>query len=285
MLDNARLAHLVRTRSGLGGHALEESDIDRFVATVARLPQPPASVLDLGCGTGVLVDVLGELGYITLGIDTDETAMAAMAQPHLVGDIAALPVEDRAYDVVVLNEVIEHLPVEAYRRGIAEAARVARHRIIVTVPNAESLESASTRCRQCGCVFSIHGHVRRFDRDAMAGLFPGYELSSIGTVGPYKLRHRTVEWFLRRRLLGRWPAQPGSLCPQCGFRQPGAASARHGRSNPIGRLARWAYAMPWERWWLVAQYDRASPARTAADGEPAERAGGSGSLRGAVGAR
>lgn len=249
-------AQLVRQRSGLGGHAFEESDIDRFVQTMARLPDPPASVVDIGCGTGVLVDVLGGLGYETLGVDTDERAMAAMSQPHMLGSASDLPLDTDGYDVAVLNEILEHLPVGAYERSLEETARVAKSRIIVTVPNAESLESASTRCRRCGCVFSIHGHVRRFQPEDLADLFPGFLLSSIDTVGPYKLRHRSVEWLFLRRLLGRWPSQVGALCPQCGFREPGTTFRRRRDANRLKQALRWAYAVPWQRWWLIARYDR-----------------------------
>jgi SAM-dependent methyltransferase len=252
----ARIEDLVKGRSGLSGHVLEQGDVDRFVSTIRRLPEPPASVLDVGCGTGVLVDAIGDLGYESVGMDSDEGVMAAMTRPHIVADIAKIPAPDRSYDVVILNEILEHLPVGVYDRALAEAGRVARHRIVVTVPNGESLESATTRCPQCQCTYSVHGHVRRFERGELAALFPGFEVASIETVGPYKMRHRSVEWHLRRRILGSWPAQPGATCPQCDYRQEGSRAARASGSNPLVRLAKLAYAFPWQRWWLVASHDR-----------------------------
>ncbi len=240
----------------MGGHVLEQGDVDRFVSTIRRLPDPPASVLDVGCGTGVLVDAIGELGYESVGMDSDEAAMAAMERPHIVADIADIPAPDRSYDVVILNEILEHLPMGVFDGALAEAGRVARHRVIVTVPNAESLESATTRCPQCEGTYSIHGHVRRFVRGDLAALFPAFEISPIETVGPYKLRHRWLEWYLRRRLLGWWPPQPGAVCPQCGFRQEGVRGVRESGRGRLVRLARLALAVPWSRWWLVASYDR-----------------------------
>jgi hypothetical protein len=173
-----------------------------------------------------------------------------------VGLADDLPSGDSSHDIVVLNEVLEHLPVGVFERSLTESARVAARRIIVTVPNAESLESASTRCPRCGCVYSIHGHVRMFEAATMPDLFPGFRMDSLSTVGPYKLRHRVVEWNIRRRLLGRWPAQPGSTCPQCAYQQPRGESPVAERRGVLGRVVRWAYAAPWQRWWLVAEYRR-----------------------------
>lgn len=193
------------------------------------------------------------------GVDVDESLMARMAAPHVVASIDSLPFADGAFDAVVASEVLEHLPVDVFERSRSELSRVAGRVIVVTVPNSESLESASTRCPKCGCIFSIHGHVRRFDRQTLDGLFPGWHLSAAEQIGPWKARHRSVEWIVRRRLLGRWPAQPGVACPQCQYRQPGngSASGGAGRSGALSRAVRLMAAAPWRsRWWLSAKYER-----------------------------
>jgi SAM-dependent methyltransferase len=257
-LETDHVARLVRQRSGIGGHLLQPSDVERFVATIQYLPEPPARVLDVGCGTGILPDVIAGMGFEASGLDTDQAVMADMSQPHIVGSIADIPARDRSFDGVILNEVLEHLPAETYKAGLLEVMRVVANWIVVTVPNAESLESASTRCPACGCTYSIHGHVRRFNPSDMPNLFADFNMTQITTVGPYKRRHRSVEWYLRRRLLGKWPRQPGAVCPQCSYVQSGTRIATEGRPHPIRQAARWAMAMPWHRWWLLARYERRS---------------------------
>jgi SAM-dependent methyltransferase len=251
------LTELVLERTGCRGHGLEVSDVSRYSATIDLLPRPPATVLDVGCGAGVLVDALSAAGYGAEGVDTDAAAMASMRAPHRIATISDLPWPDRAFDAVVCGEVLEHLPVDVFAAGLVELARVASRRVVVTVPNAESLEAATTRCPGCGCVYSIHGHVRRFEPSDMTTLIPGFTLTSLQAVGPFKVRHRLIEWYVRRRLLGRWPSQPGAVCPQCGLMQAGRAnnSARAGRTF-AHRAARFAAAVPWRRWWLAAAYDR-----------------------------
>jgi hypothetical protein len=246
------------------GHLLSETDIDRFATVVSWLPASGGTLLDVGTGTGVIPDIAALLGFDAMGVDTDARAMAAMDSPHQVASIANLPFADRSVDVVVVSEVWEHLPVDVFELARAEVARVAKSTVIVTAPNAESLESASTRCRQCGCVYSIHGHVRSITRQDLTTLLPGMKVAQSAQFGPFKVRHRSVEWFLRRRILGRWPKQPGATCPQCHYTQPGELRlSEFGATGGVRRLLRTVVGFPWQRWWLIARYER-----PAIDGHP-----------------
>ena len=250
----ADLTALLRDRGG-AGHRLDAGDRDRFLGVRALLGDPPASLLDVGCGTGVLTDWLAGLGFDATGVDIDSELMLQMRSPHSEASIESLPFTDGSFDFVVASEVLEHLPEPMFGAAISELGRVARSGIVVSVPNEESLESASTRCPACGCVYSIHGHVRRFDVGTLSSLIPGWRLATVEEAGPWKARHRSVEWFVRRRALGRWPSAPGTACPQCLHEQV-AADGRSERSGTFGRAARMLVAAPWRhRWWLVARYE------------------------------
>lgn len=258
MADPAALDELLTDHRQAGHLGLNDEDLPRFRSAARLLPPAPATVLDVGCGVGVLSDWLLRFGYDVTGVDVDEALMSRMAAAHQVASIDALPFADGSFDAAVASEVLEHLPVDVFERARGELARVARTVVVVTVPNEESLESASTRCRSCGCVYSIHGHVRQFDRTLLADLLPGWRLTAIEQVGPWKVRHRSVEWFIRRRLLGRWPRQPGATCPQCGDRQPGTVSRSESTGGGrVSRAVRAVASAPWrERWWLSARYER-----------------------------
>jgi SAM-dependent methyltransferase len=255
--ESATLERILAARRSALGARFPAHVAVRFHATVELLPPPPATVLDVGCGAGVLTDYLTGLGYQATGADVNEPMMAQMSSPHVSSSIDELPFSDGSFNAVVASEVMEHLPVEVYERARVELARVAADVIVVTVPNRESLESATTRCPQCGCVYSVHGHVRRFDDGTLAALLPGWRLTALEQAGPHKMRHRSFEWFIRRRLLGRWPTQAGRECPQCGYRQPGTPSGEGPGAD--GGLLRRLAGVPWRhRWWLVARYEPTS---------------------------
>ena len=94
------------------------------------LPPAPASVLDVGCGTGSLAVLLGQAGYDVHGIDFSERMIAAAAEKARaaevaarfeVGDAQAPAVGPASYDVVLGRHILWALPdpSEAVRSWVA----------------------------------------------------------------------------------------------------------------------------------------------------------------------
>jgi SAM-dependent methyltransferase len=84
-----------------------------------HLPDPPADVLDLGCGTGTLTVLLAAAGYRVEGLDLapamvaaarDKVAAAGVTATVEVGDAADPPGRPSAYDVVLTRHVLWALP-------------------------------------------------------------------------------------------------------------------------------------------------------------------------------
>ncbi|MEW2500422.1 class I SAM-dependent methyltransferase [Amycolatopsis sp. NPDC047767] len=84
---------------------------------LSLLPKAPASVVDLGCGTGSLAVLLAEAGYEVCGVDlsrrmlalAEEKAAAAGVQVEFRhGDVADPPAG--AYDVVLSRHVLWAMP-------------------------------------------------------------------------------------------------------------------------------------------------------------------------------
>ena len=99
----------------------------RRLAIIERYtPLSGRRVLDLGCGIGQYVRAFARQGACALGCDIErprlETAFAAETPGLAVAAAEALPYRDASLDVVVLNEVIEHVADDA--ATLRETARV-----------------------------------------------------------------------------------------------------------------------------------------------------------------
>ncbi len=95
-----------------------------------------ACVLDIGCGIGTYVRKLGELAERAYGIDIDRAHVRQATTGGLAVAVSEqLPFEDQAFDMVLLNEVIEH--VQNDRETLQEACRVLRPggHIVIYAPN------------------------------------------------------------------------------------------------------------------------------------------------------
>ena len=96
------------------------------------------AILDVGCGLGAYVRRLRAFSEDVHGVDieAERVAAASVELPNIVEAPAEhLPFPEERFDVVLLNEVIEH--VDSDRQAIVEAARVLRSggHIVVYAPN------------------------------------------------------------------------------------------------------------------------------------------------------
>jgi 2-polyprenyl-3-methyl-5-hydroxy-6-metoxy-1,4-benzoquinol methylase len=114
-----------------------------FERTLAELfaQAAPASVLDVGCGEGVLThqwaQQLGERRIV--GIDLDDEKLKAEWQTRQRPNLEYrtmlaenMPFAEGEFDMACAIEVLEHVPDPAHT--VAEMARVARRHLLVSVP-------------------------------------------------------------------------------------------------------------------------------------------------------
>jgi ubiquinone/menaquinone biosynthesis C-methylase UbiE len=131
-LDEAaqdRLAQVLETR---GADAQQQAMRRAFLDEI-ELPAG-ARVLEVGCGTGVLTRQLAAQAGIAsvVGVDTAPSLLARAGElaaelanvAFQEGDARSLPFEDEAFDVVVFDSTLSHVP--GPRRALGEASRVLR---------------------------------------------------------------------------------------------------------------------------------------------------------------
>lgn len=112
---------------------------DRRLDLIRRYaPLEGARVLDVGCGLGVYVRKFREFSDRVCGIDIDPKRLTegARTTPGLMLAVGEhLPFPDASFDVIVLNEVIEHVTND--RTTMAEASRVLAPggHVVIYAPN------------------------------------------------------------------------------------------------------------------------------------------------------
>lgn len=84
---------------------------------IEKLLSEKETILDVGCGNGVLANYLIAKGYNVYGTDASETGVAIANQKNpgrfylqdLATDLLPSPLQQRRFDTIISTEVIEHL--------------------------------------------------------------------------------------------------------------------------------------------------------------------------------
>ncbi len=99
--------------------------------------------LDIGCGNGRLLKLLGETELEYTGVDFSENMLKEARSKHpnqkfILADALNLPFSEQSFDAIVSLAVLHHIPSEEFRQKfMSEAARVLAKNgvLIVTVWN------------------------------------------------------------------------------------------------------------------------------------------------------
>jgi SAM-dependent methyltransferase len=230
---------------------------ERIHATIRMIPADIRSVLDVGCGDGRLFHRLPP-GIEAVALDVSYASVRNVRGRALCATSVDLPFADRSFDLVLCCETIEHLPDDVFQRTLDELARVSRRSILITVPFEEDLRLHLTRCRDCGAIFHVWGHCRRFTSRQLDDLFPGFSVTKTTYAGkpdPYQLG---IVAGLNQKFGNRWADwEKTTMCPECGS-TTGRRSPRNIVTIACGVVNRiTARFVPTRRRnWILKLYDR-----------------------------
>jgi SAM-dependent methyltransferase len=149
------------------GHSLRQG-LCALAAAAAADGAPPSqvSVLDAGCGLGLLGRDLAERGFGRIvGLDSDPTCVG-QAQEYMscvLGDVTDVSnlFQPRSFDVVVLSHVLEHMqrPVEV----VESLLSVSKRWLIIAVPNPTRLQVV-LKLGFLGRDYANRGHLFSWDK-------------------------------------------------------------------------------------------------------------------------
>jgi len=146
---NERLINEIRHGERIVGKAREiwgwsgmagEKRWRRRVGMLTSHIRPGMRVLEIGCGTGLLTDVLCQLGAEVVAVDVSGVLIEQAKQnsknniEFIVADVCELKERDASFDFVVGSSVLHHLDID---RALCEIFRVLKKRgeIRFTEPN------------------------------------------------------------------------------------------------------------------------------------------------------
>jgi ubiquinone/menaquinone biosynthesis C-methylase UbiE len=124
------------------------------------------SVLDVGCGEGYITNHIKKhktnIKIEALDFSREILQIASIMHPEIrfsQGSIYRLPFKDNTFDLVVANEVLEHL--EYPEKAIEEIKRVSRKYCLITVPNEPFFRMANMlRLKYLSSFGNTPGHLK-----------------------------------------------------------------------------------------------------------------------------
>lgn len=87
-------------------------------------------ILEVGKGPGIFGSIVKSAGYDYISVDHDINT-----RPHIVSDVTSLPLKDNSFDYVYCCQVLEHLTFDKFSKSISELCRIAKTKIIISLPD------------------------------------------------------------------------------------------------------------------------------------------------------
>lgn len=102
------------------------------ILLIHKISHDCLSVLEVGAGLDInkkhIVEYIPTLSYKTLDIADD-------LEPDYIGSVHKIPLPDESFDAVVAFEILEHIPFEEFENSLEEIKRVARKRVVISLPH------------------------------------------------------------------------------------------------------------------------------------------------------
>ena len=168
------------------------------------------SILDAGCGSGIVVREFLKRRYLARGIELSDWVVKTGC-PELyeggivqIGTLEDLPYKDNAFDLVFSSDVLEHIPERSIPRVVSELVRVAKRDLFLSInlrPSADNnAYHVTLRSRawwektfaDAGAVANV-SLVRKLQKTS-----PGKSDREIVEMGPARSITVEMEWFFEQ---------------------------------------------------------------------------------------
>lgn len=136
-------------------------EINRAKKVITLIPNDVKSMLDIGCGNGIITNMI-EKPFV-VGLDFAKIPLTQVKTNAIQASFVALPIKSKKFDLILITEVLEHLDDETYIKAIKEIKRLKANYLLITVPFNENVELGLCKCSICGNLFNASHHYRKFN--------------------------------------------------------------------------------------------------------------------------
>jgi SAM-dependent methyltransferase len=200
------------------------------------LVKPSQRVLDIGCGSCISLLEIRNLGGEAWGIETDPNVGAIADHFDLkvhIGSIHDNPFPGIDFDLIVLNQVIEHVPDPIALLKLIRDRLRPEGRVVLAFPNTGSLNRLISGRKWINWHIPYHlHHYNKTSFPKIAGR-AGYQVASLRTITPNVWTILQLRAFLRSSVQG----QPSTAWAQSGT-SVSAESPGRSRKNLLVAIAK-----------------------------------------------
>ncbi|MBY5766732.1 class I SAM-dependent methyltransferase [Rhizobium leguminosarum] len=148
---------------------------------------PGQSVLDIGCGSCVSLLEVRNLGGKAFGVEADPNVRAIAEHFGLdvhIGSIHDDPFPGQTFDLIVLNQVIEHVPEPLALLRLVRERLAPGGKVILAFPNTGSLNRKVSRGKWINWHIPYHLHHYNKKSFGLIAARTGYRVASMRTITP-----------------------------------------------------------------------------------------------------
>lgn len=180
------------------------------------IPEDVKSILDVGCGNGVLTNILAEKYNVT-AVDRSQFALKNVKSQKIIqSNISDLDLPSNSYDLVFSSEVLEHLSDDNFLKSVNKIKNLSKKYILITTPNNETIRWKFTKCYKCGYEFNAYYHFRSFNESKLKKFFNEYKMIFFDVCGkPYYYYNDYLAYI--KQVIGNawWKPDEKFFCPNC----------------------------------------------------------------------
>lgn len=185
---------------------------DFYFQLIEKFIQPPGRMLDIGSGTGFLLQAAQKRNWSTEGYDVDPQLTERVSQKLGIkifsGDFFKAGIPDSSYDLITMHQVLEHVkqPVD-YLKKIKQLLKPQGY-FFIAVPNIASssnrwkffLESLGLRKKRRGVYYDSNHHLSYFNPKVLRSALESHGFEVLFTRNCHTVRPGQSQW-------SRWVAR------------------------------------------------------------------------------